>query len=102
MIGEIKMLNKIIKLFVTTKEVPAPTEQEKIQALLQALSEKGDKPSIRRTTTKWQGYGAEHTKLFFKVRNGHDVEYFGNPFWNMYRINSKVGTLDYVTHSVRR
>ena len=96
------MLNKIIKLFVTTKEVPAPTEQEKIQALLQSLSEKGDKPSIRRTTTKWQGYGAENTKLFFKVRNGHDVEYFGNPFWNMYRINSKVGTLDYVTHSVRR
>ena len=50
------MLNKIIKLFVTTKEVPAPTEQEKIQALLQALNEKGDKPSIRRTTAKWQGY----------------------------------------------
>jgi len=96
------MFNKIIKLFVRTKEVPPKTEREKIEELLQSLEDSNNKPSIKRTTNKWQGYGVENTKLFLKVRNGHSVEYFGNPFHNLYRINSKVGTLDYVTHSVRK
>jgi len=96
LIGEIKMLNKIKKFFAPE------TEQDKIQALLKDFSDRGIKPSIYRITTKWQGFGVENTKLFTKVRNGHTAEYYGNPFWNLYRITSKVGTLDHVTHSVRK
>ena len=76
--------------------------KEKIEELLEALKERGDKSSIRRTTNMFQDYGVDKTKMFVKVRNGHSVEYFGNPFHNLYRIDSRVGTNDFVTHSVRR
>ena len=95
------MFSKIVKLFVTKKNVPV-TPQEKIEALLKALDENGDKSSIRRTTDMFQGYGVDQTKNFFKVRNGHSVQYFGNPFHNLYRIDSRVFTRDFVTHSVRK
>ena len=39
-------------------------------------------------------------KKFLKIKNGRDVFYFGNPFWNIYRITSRVGSEDYVTHRV--
>ena len=42
------MFSKIIKLFVTKKNVPV-TPQEKIEALLKALDENGDKSSILST-----------------------------------------------------
>ena len=58
------------------------------------------KPTIKRSTRKRQGYGVNYTTKFLKVRNGQEVLYFGNPFWNIYRITSKVGTDDYVTHRV--
>tara|TARA_R110000824_G_scaffold89110_2_gene218746 strand:- start:1179 stop:1469 length:291 start_codon:yes stop_codon:yes gene_type:complete len=96
------MFDKIIKLFVTKKEVKVLTLEEKIEALLKTLEERGDKPSIRRTTNMFQGYGVDQTKNFFKVRNGHSVQYFGNPFHNLYRIESRVGTRDFVTHSVKK
>ena len=58
------------------------------------------KPTIQRTTRKRQGYGLEYTPKFLKIKNGRDVFYFGNPFWNIYRITSRVGSEDYVTHRV--
>lgn len=61
---------------------------------------KKQKPTIKRTTLKRQGYGVRFTTKFLKVANGQEVLYFGNPFWNIYRITSKVGTEDYVTHRV--
>ena len=61
---------------------------------------KMQKPTIKRSTLKKQGYGTQFTRYFLKVRNGQEVLYFGNPFWNIYRITSKVGTEDYVTHRV--
>tara|TARA_R110000744_G_scaffold144841_2_gene256983 strand:- start:3066 stop:3359 length:294 start_codon:yes stop_codon:yes gene_type:complete len=95
------MLSNIVKLFVDTKkEKTILSEKEKVTALLKDLSEKGSKSSIRRITDMFQGYGVEQTKMFLKVRNGHSVEYFGNPFHNLYRIDSRVGTRDFVTHSV--
>jgi NADPH:quinone reductase-like Zn-dependent oxidoreductase len=113
------MLNKIIKLFVRTKEVPVDPAKEMVEKLLQEYNDKGIKPSIDRTNDKWMGYGSEVTPVrafyskkagkikitggkFTRVRNGHRVMYFGNPFWNLYRITSRVGTLDYVTHSVHK
>lgn len=114
------MWKKIIEFFVPAKvevvEVEL-TEKEKIAALLQDYSDKGIKPSIDRINYKWMGYGSEVTPVrsfyskkagkikhtggkFIRVRDGHRVVYFGNPFWNLYRINSRAGTRDFVTHSV--
>ena len=107
------MFKKIIEFFVVA------TEKKKVKKLLQEYSNKGIKPSIDRTNDKWMGYGSEITPVhsfyskkagkvkqtggkFLRVRNGHKVLYFGNPFWNMYRITSRVGTNDFVTHSVNR
>jgi len=107
------MFKKIIEFFVVT------TEKKKVEKLIQEYSNKGIKPSIDRTNDKWMGYGSEITPVrsfyskkagkvkqtggkFLRVRNGHKVLYFGNPFWNMYRITSRVGTNDFVTHSVNR
>ena len=113
------MWKKMIEFFVPAKVEVVPTEKEKVEKLLQEYSDRGIKPSIDRTNDKWMGYGSEVTPVrsfyskkagkikitggkFTRVRNGHRVMYFGNPFWNMYRITSRVGTLDYVTHSVRK
>ena len=96
------MWKKMIEFFVPAKVEVVPTEKEKVAALLQYYADNGEKPAINRTTDKWQGYGSEVTKKknFIKVRNGHQALYFGNPFWNLYRINSRAGTKDFVTHSV--
>ena len=111
------MWKKMIEFFVPAKVEVEPTEKEKVEKLLQEYSDRGIKPSIDRTNDKWMGYGSEVTPVrsfyskkagkikitggkFLRVRNGHKVVYFGNPFWNLYRINSRAGTRDFVTHSV--
>ena len=98
------MLKEIVKLFVRTKKEPVDPAKESVEEVLRTFSDEGMKPSIDRTNDKWMGYGHEQTKgkKFIRVRNGHKVLYFGNPFWNLYRITGRAGTHDYVTHSVNK
>ena len=37
---------------------------------------------------------------FLQVNDGLHIRYYGNPFWNLYRIVSKQGT-DFVTHQAK-
>lgn len=37
---------------------------------------------------------------FLQVNDGKHVRYYGNPFWNLYRIVSKNGN-DFTTHEVK-
>ena len=38
---------------------------------------------------------------FLQVNDGLHIRYYGNPFWNLYRIVSKNGS-DFVVHEARR
>ena len=64
----------------------------------------GTKPNIVRHVVHNQGYRVTETNKFVKIQDGKRVLYYGkrgNPFHNMYRINSKPGTPDFVTHAVK-
>ena len=72
--------------------------------LLNAIA--GRKPSIDRTNgylfnRKGQYYvGPSESSKFLQVNDGFRVRYYGNPFWNLYRIVSKNGN-DFVIHEDR-
>ena len=74
----------------------------KVKWTLRKLHKQGVKPTINRTNDKYMGYAVSYTKNFVRVYDGHKVLYFGNPFWNLYRITSITGTKDHVTHSVSK
>ena len=44
--------------------------------------------------------GASATGQFLQVNDGKRIRYYGNPFWNLYRIVSKNGH-DFVIHEAR-
>ena len=60
------------------------------------------KPSIDRVTDKYQGFQVAHTDRHIKVQSGYRVQYFpvGKVFHNVYRIVSRAGTPDHITHRV--
>ena len=72
--------------------------------LLNAIA--GRKPTIDRTNerdfNKLGKYyvGASAKGNFLQVNDGFRVRYYGNPFWNLYRIVSKNGN-DFVIHEDR-
>ena len=76
----------------------------KATKLLNAIA--GRKPSIDRTNEylfnrKGQYYvGPSENGKFLQVNDGFRVRYYGNPFWNLYRIVSKNGN-DFVIHEDR-
>ena len=69
----------------------------KVKLALRKFRKEGTKPTINRTNDKWMGYAVGNTKKFVRVYDGHKVLYFGNPFWNLYRIHAIAGTKDHVT-----
>ena len=92
------MLKRMVEFFVMSRK--EYLNKRLVKKTLRQYESYGIKPTIRRTTNKWQGYGRDVTNKFTKIRSGNNVFYFGNPFWNLYRIESRVGTPDFVTHSV--
>ena len=62
----------------------------------------GWKPSIDRVTNIYQGFQVTSTDKHVKVQDGHRVRYFpvGEVFHNVYRIVSRAGTPDHITHKV--
>jgi hypothetical protein len=67
----------------------------------------GRKPTIDRTNErdfnkKGKYYvGPSASGKFLQVNDGLHIRYYGNPFWNLYRIVSKNGN-DFVVHEARR
>ena len=67
----------------------------------------GRKPTIDRTNErdfnkKGKYYvGPSASGKFLQVNDGLHIRYYGNPFWNLYRIVSKNGS-DFVVHEARR
>ncbi len=45
--------------------------------------------------------GPSASGKFLQVNDGLHIRYYGNPFWNLYRIVSKNGS-DFVVHEARR
>jgi len=66
----------------------------------------GLKPTIDRTNyttyNKMGKYyvGPSATGKFLQVNDGLHIRYYGNPFWNLYRIVSKEGN-DFVIHEAK-
>jgi len=66
----------------------------------------GKKPSIDRVNDKKYNdmgkyyVGPSAGGQFLQVNDGLHIRYYGNPFWNLYRIVSKQGT-DFVTHQAK-
>jgi len=66
----------------------------------------GKKPSIDRVNDKKYNdmgkyyVGPSASGQFLQVNDGLHIRYYGNPFWNLYRIVSKQGT-DFVTHQAK-
>ncbi len=91
---------------------PSPFLERKItKMLLQYINVKltlakfryyGWKPSIDRVTNMYQGFQVTDTDKHVKVQDGHRVRYFpvGEVFHNVYRIVSRAGTPDHITHKV--
>ena len=44
--------------------------------------------------------GASANGKFLQVNDGKHVRYYGNPFWNLYRVVSKNGS-DFVIHQAK-
>jgi len=67
----------------------------------------GRKPTIDRTNIKTYNkrgkyyVGASASGKFLQVNDGKHIRYYGNPFWNLYRVVSKNGN-DFVIHEARR
>lgn len=66
----------------------------------------GIKPTIDRINTRKYNrlgkyyVGTSANGKFLQVNDGYHVRYYGNPFWNLYRVVSKNGN-DYVIHEAR-
>jgi len=78
--------------------------QVKMTNFLNAVA--GRKPSIDRTNyAKFNRKGRYYVGLsesgkFLQVNDGLHIRYYGNPFWNLYRIVSKEGN-DFVIHEAK-
>lgn len=66
----------------------------------------GVKPTIdRQNLTTYNRMGKYYVGLsasgqFLQVNDGKHVRYYGNPFWNLYRVVSKNGN-DFVIHQAK-
>lgn len=66
----------------------------------------GSKPTIDRVNVRTYNrmgkyyVGASASGKFMQVNDGKHIRYYGNPFWNLYRVVSKNGN-DYVIHEAR-
>tara|TARA_R110001592_G_scaffold127857_1_gene339851 strand:- start:4 stop:252 length:249 start_codon:yes stop_codon:yes gene_type:complete len=66
----------------------------------------GTKPSIdrinKRSFNRMGKYyvGLSASGKFLQVNDGKHVRYYGNPFWNLYRVVSKNGS-DFVIHQAK-
>ena len=66
----------------------------------------GKKPSIDRVNDKKYNdmgkyyVGASASGKFLQVNDGKHIRYYGNPFWNLYRVVSKNGN-DFVIHQAK-
>jgi len=66
----------------------------------------GSKPTIDRMNVRTYNrmgkyyVGASASGKFMQVNDGKHIRYYGNPFWNLYRVVSKNGS-DYVIHEAR-
>ena len=66
----------------------------------------GSKPTIDRMNVRTYNHmgkyyvGASVNGKFMQVNDGKHIRYYGNPFWNLYRVVSKNGN-DFVIHEAR-
>jgi hypothetical protein len=66
----------------------------------------GSKPTIDRMNVRTYNrmgkyyVGASASGKFMQVNDGKHIRYYGNPFWNLYRVVSKNGN-DFVIHEAR-
>ena len=66
----------------------------------------GTKPSIDRVNEYTYNHmgkyyvGASASGKFLQVNDGKHIRYYGNPFWNLYRVVSKNGN-DFVIHQAK-
>lgn len=66
----------------------------------------GTKPTIDRKNVRSFNHmgkyyvGASASGKFLQVNDGKHIRYYGNPFWNLYRVVSKNGN-DYVIHEAK-
>lgn len=66
----------------------------------------GTKPTIdrinQRSFNRMGKYyvGASASGKFLQVNDGKHIRYYGNPFWNLYRVVSKNGN-DFVIHQAK-
>ena len=66
----------------------------------------GSKPTIARMNVRTYNrmgkyyVGASANGKFMQVNDGKHIRYYGNPFWNLYRVVSKNGN-DFVIHKAR-
>ena len=76
----------------------------KVTNILNAIA--GAKPTIDRqnyTTYNRMGkyyVGPSANGKFLQVNDGLHIRYYGNPFWNLYRVVSKNGN-DFVIHQAK-
>lgn len=72
--------------------------------ILNALT--GTKPTIDRKNVRSFNrmgkyyVGASASGKFLQVNDGKHIRYYGNPFWNLYRVVSKNGN-DFVIHQAK-
>ncbi len=66
----------------------------------------GAKPTIDRKNVRSFNHmgkyyvGQSASGKFLQVNDGKHIRYYGNPFWNLYRVVSKNGN-DYVIHEAK-
>jgi len=69
-------------------------------------SDKPMKPSIDRINKRDFNHmgtyyvGASANGKFLQINDGKHIRYYGNPFWNLYRVVSKNGN-DFVIHQAK-
>ena len=77
----------------------------KVKAINLMHKVSGTKPSIDRRNTRFYNHmgkyyvGSSLGGKFLQVNDGKHIRYYGNPFWNLYRVVSKNGN-DFVIHKV--
>ena len=75
----------------------------KVKAINLIHKVSGAKPTIDRMNAKRYNHmgkyyvGESANGKFLQVNDGKHIRYYGNPFWNLYRVVSKNGN-DFVIH----
>jgi hypothetical protein len=78
----------------------------KVKLALLKMKLTGQKPSIDRTNYRQYNCMGKHyvgpskSGKFFQINDGLRIRYYGNPFWNLYRVTSFNNT-DYTIKRAR-